>query len=131
MWFRRRRGEPPSRERLLEGVPMLNRNVRRGETSGRLRLTVPRNRTWLTRVLGLVFHIPREQVMELDAIGEEVLRLCDGRRTVKDIGRRLAQSRQLHEREAEAALLQYLRALVRRGVIGIAIPQRRKRKKRK
>jgi hypothetical protein len=131
VWFFRRRKEPPSRERLLRGVPVLNQMVEWQEHEGKVRLTIPRTGNWKTRILSLLFHIPKEHIVELDSVGEQVIRLCDGRRTVKEISRRLARSRHLNQREAEAALLQYLEGLVRRSIIGIAIPPPRKHRRRK
>jgi len=129
-WPRRRPKEAPSRERLLRGVPVRNEAATWEEKDGRTRITIPRTPTWKSRAVGLLFHVPREQVLELDEIGEEVVRMCDGKNTVKEIGRRLSKKRRLDEREAEAALLQYLQKLVQRGVIGIAIPPKRKRGRR-
>ena len=110
---------------------MRNRSVEEAEHGGRLRLTIPRTKNWITRPLSLLFHVPSEQIVELDPLGEEVFRMCDGRRRVKEIARELARRKHLNEREAEAALLQYLEGLVRRGIIGIAIPPQRKRRRRK
>jgi len=128
-WFRRRQKESPSRARLLRGVPVRNEAAEWGESEGRTRVSIPRTATWRSRALGLLFHVPKEQVIELDEIGDEVVRMCDGQNTVKEIARRLAKKRKLDEREAEAALLQYLQMLVKRGVIGIAIPRGRKRRR--
>jgi hypothetical protein len=129
-WLRRRRKEPPSRERLLRGVPVRNEVAEWSELEGKTRISIPRTPTWKSRALSLLFHVPKEHVIELDEIGNEVVRMCDGENTVKEIARRLAKKRKLDEREAEAALLQYLQMLVKRGVIGIAIPPERRKGRR-
>lgn len=129
-WLRRSPKEAPSRERLLRGVPVRNEAAEWSEKEGRTRVSIPRTATWKSRALSLLFHVPKEQIIELDEIGDEVVRMCDGKNTVKEIARRLAKRRKLDDREAEAALLQYLQTLVRRGVIGIAIPPERKRRRR-
>ena len=129
-WFRRGPKEPPSRDRLLRGVPLRNEAAEWRESEGRTRVSIPRTATWKSRALGLLFHVPKEHVIELDEVGDEVVRMCDGKNTVKEIARRLAKKRKLDDREAEAALLHYLQTLVRRGVIGIAIPPERKRGRR-
>jgi hypothetical protein len=127
-WFRRRPKESPSRERLLRGVPVRNEAAEWRESEGKTRISIPRTATWKSRALSLLFHVPKEHIIELDEVGDEVVRMCNGTNTVKEIARRLAKKRKLDEREAEAALLQYLQTLVKRGVVGIAISGGRKKK---
>ena len=128
--FRRR--EPfgtPDRERLLRGHPIRNEAITWEDRGEYIRVTVPRTKSWKARLLSILFIVPRERVFELDAVGSEVVRLCDGKKTVRKIADHLAETLKLNRREAEAALLGYLSMLVKRGIVGVAIPERRSRKR--
>ena len=63
--------------------------------------------------------------MELDSLGSEMVRLFDGKRNVEQIARHLANTRKMKRREAEVALLRYLQVLVKRGIVGLAVPEKR------
>ena len=76
-----------------------------------------------------MFTIPKEKVVELDEIGSDVVRLCEGKKTVREISDHLAKKLNLNRREAEASLLTYLNALVRRGVLALAVPEKQRGRK--
>jgi hypothetical protein len=89
------------------------------ETSaGQWRLTVPLKTTgWAARFL----RVPQQlnKTFELDELGKHVWDACDGRTSVRDVIRGLANRYHLNEREAEVATLAFLRTLMRKGLIGI------------
>lgn len=66
---------------------------------------------------------PPEQIgrkkLQLDALGTSVWKLLDGERTVKQIIQIFTQQQQVHRKEAEVAVTQFLRELGKRGLIGI------------
>ena len=66
---------------------------------------------------------PPEQIgqkkLQLDALGTSVWNLLDGQRTVKNIIQTFTQQQQVHRKEAEVAVTQFLRELGKRGLIGI------------
>lgn len=57
--------------------------------------------------------------LQLDALGTEVWDLIDGRRSVRKIIQRFAETHRLHPREAEVSVTRFLRELGKRGLIGL------------
>jgi hypothetical protein len=57
--------------------------------------------------------------VELDAVGAEVLGLCDGNRTVESIIENFAQHHKLSFRESQLSVTRFLQMLVERGLIAI------------
>ncbi len=75
---------------------------------------------WVQRVaawLGKSDGRGRIRKLQLDALGSQVWHLIDGRNTVEEIVRSFAQTHQLHHREAETAVVQFLRNLGQREII--------------
>ena len=54
---------------------------------------------------------------ELDSMGAEVLNMCDGQRSVRDMTQQFARKHQVGVNEAENAVVTFLRTMVRRGLI--------------
>jgi hypothetical protein len=73
-----------------------------------------------------VFRVPpgATKTFELDAIGVFVWNRCDGRHTVQQIIRKLADEYRLNLREAEVPTVQFLHTLARRGLIGLSVHRR-------
>ena len=57
--------------------------------------------------------------IELDAVGVEVYDQCDGRTSVRQIARRFAKQHQVDQREAEAAVANFIQMMVRKGLVSI------------
>ena len=57
--------------------------------------------------------------LQLDTLGTAVWELMDGKRTVRQITHDFAKSYQLHTREAEVSVFDFLRNLGKRGIIGL------------
>src|SRR5688572_3355612 len=70
-----------------------------------------------------VFRVPAgaTKTFELDAIGLFVWNRCDGRHTVQQIIRKLADEYRLNLREAEVPTVQFLHTLARKGLIGMTV----------
>jgi hypothetical protein len=65
-----------------------------------------------------------EAKIELDEIGSFVWDLCDGTRTVREMVAGLAEKYKLNRKEAEAALISFLRTLAGRNLVAIVILKR-------
>jgi hypothetical protein len=65
-----------------------------------------------------------ERRVVLDRVGAGVWGLCDGRRTVGEIVDVFAARHRLGFHESRTAVTPYLRELIRRGVLAIALPER-------
>ena len=118
----KRRENIVSRENLLRSRPVRNLAVDWENQGKTIRVKIPRGNSWRARLLSFLFFVPKERVVELDELGTEIVRLCDSKRTVAQLSEHLARTRKLNRREAEVAILRYLQLLVKRGILGLAVP---------
>jgi len=114
--------EPLRREQALAAVPVRTQVLRVEERdNGGLLLTVqvrpPRWHRWLGA------DTPLERSFGLDSFGREVYEMCDGRRTVRDVIAEFARRHRLEATEAELAVTRFLRLLMRKGLIALAVPR--------
>jgi hypothetical protein len=112
----------PTFDQMLDAIPTCNQAVRvepRGDT---VVLWVPiRRRFWLA---GLSWFLPfrKEKGVALDAVGSSVWSACDGRRRVEEIVEVFAERHQLRFHEARLSVSQFLRSLVERKLLVLAVP---------
>ncbi|MEI8196476.1 MAG: PqqD family protein, partial [Phycisphaerae bacterium] len=139
---------------LLAAVPIQNKLVRTAplpaaagtktaEIQGKgERLIAPRRLGFLQKLVGLPRRaaaagsgphgvLPTEKAFDLDELGAQVWHLCDGRHTVAEIIRTFAQTRRVNQREAQVAVLAFLRMLVRRNLVAVAGARTARKKRRK
>lgn len=67
------------------------------------------------------YHTERE--ISLDAIGSRIWRWCDGQRTVEDVIDLFQDSYAVSFHEARAAVVDYLRRLIQRGVLAVMLSE--------
>ncbi len=60
--------------------------------------------------------------VELDRLGTEVLRACDGRHTVEEMIENFAASHKLSFREAQLSVTTFLKQLTQRGLVAVVGP---------
>ena len=105
----------------LRAVPY--RNEMMGVTrrsNGGLLASIPMKRPrFLVPPLSWILPYSTHRRVELDALGAEVLDLCDGKRDVERIIEEFAASHKLTFRESQLAVTQFLRQLTRRGLTAI------------
>ncbi len=111
----------PSRREWLALKPVRNPGLTWREEEGVVVIEVRRVQNWKTRLLNLVFPLPEQHRVALDAIGSTVWRASDGDSTVEQIAKKLARELQIERREAEASLQQFFKELGRRGYIAFKI----------
>lgn len=91
--------------------------------SGVVLLSYPMKfRPWFTEIirrLGRESNKTWTKKVELDDLGTAVWDLIDGKLTVGQLIEKFAGKYQLHSKEAEVAVTQFLRELGKRGVIGL------------
>jgi hypothetical protein len=86
---------------------------------GSLRVTVRYNATRLQRFFGAP---PKyERPYTLDVLGRSVYEMCDGKRTVKEVIREFAREHQVARAEAAVAITQYMKTLVSKGLVAMAV----------
>ncbi len=122
-WFKSPRR--PSRRQLLAAIPVRNPLVReRGRDAGHepaayvLRLTAPLRPSRLREVLG---GKAAEKSFDLDDLGVFVWHAIDGRRTMEELIRHFAEEKKVTLREAEVAVLAFLKTLAQRNLIALAV----------
>lgn len=104
--------------RLLSAVPHKN-DAMKIEAAGQGALvSVPLSRPkWLVPPVSWILPWSQHRRVRLDEPGTEVLNLCDGNRTVEEVIERFAQEHKLSFREGQMAVTQFLRELLRRGIV--------------
>lgn len=124
-WFKSARTPPAiTREEALRHVPVKNPAVCETRLdSGEVQLTYPQQlrpfMAALSRRIGGGQTRPMERKLQLDALGTQVWDLVNGQRSVKSLIHSFAEAHQIHAREAEVAVTQFLRQLGRRGLIAL------------
>ena len=108
------------RRKSLEAIPVVNGGVKAtdGPAGLVLKVIVLRGSGFLARFQPAVM----ERRVELDEIGSFVFRLIDGKRTALDIVGAFVGRYRTNRREAELSCVEFLKSLVRRHVISIAVP---------
>lgn len=107
----------------LHSVPVRNEAVLRGPSpDGQVRLSVPLNQPAWSRSLRVLFPISKEKNVELDRLGGEIFRWCDGARTVEEIIDLHKDRWQLSFFESRAMILGFLRQLLRHDFIAMVAP---------
>lgn len=109
----------------MAAFPLRNdRLTVRPTDGGELSVTIPRRSDWLGKVLSVIFIVPKQRQVVLDAVGADVWALCDGSHTVADVIRAVADKYRLNRKEAEVSVTTYLRQLGKRGLLAFAVPKR-------
>ena len=110
---------------MLSAVVHRNHAARMEELSDGVLVTVPRRRPWwLAGPIRWMFSVGSERRVQLDALGSYVLSLCDGKRSVEDVIRQLMQRHQLSFQEARVSVMQFIKMLMERGVVGIEMKKK-------
>jgi hypothetical protein len=92
------------------------------EDDGRLRITVHSRKPWfLVPPFSWVIRPRFTKHYTLDRVGGGVWDLCDGTRAVEQIVESFAATQGLTFHEARASVTGYLRELVRRGALAVAV----------
>lgn len=107
---------------LLAMVPAKNQAIRVETKAEGLLLWVPLNRpAWMAGPLSYVLPFRKEKGIALDVIGTEVFLACDGDRKVETIIEEFALRHRLRFHEARQSVVTFLRWLVERKVIVLAL----------
>lgn len=122
----RRRGQkqlPKARSTasFLRAVPHVNQTMEthlRSDGSMLVSIPIPRPK-FLVPPLNWILPFSPYRRVELEPVGSGVLGMCDGRRTVEAIIEEFAIDHKLSFRESQLAVTQFLRQLMRRGLVVI------------
>lgn len=111
---------------MLRARPVRNHAVSReaGVLPQGLVLRIPRHRPkWLVPPLSWLLRVRATTRLNLDALGEQIWNLCDGQHTVEAMIEGFAKDHELTFHEARVAVTPYLRALIQRGAVAIALTE--------
>ena len=118
----------PTREEVLGLYPSRGDHIIWNHTKDdEVTIRIPRLNTWWIKIFSRVPYLPEERTIILDAIGAKVWELCDGKHSVAHIRDDLARCYNLHPREAEVSLLQYLQQLNKKRLVGYLWKKRSKK----
>ena len=124
MWFRRKKPRL-SREEALAAIPVRNPSVSSSrDDDGHVNLLLERQNNSRTRLLSVLFYVPKRKTIELDERGSFVWNLVDGETTVQSIIDRYRQRYTPDRRnwkEAELQVVEFLRMLAKKRLIAMAI----------
>jgi hypothetical protein len=110
---------------MLSAIPVPNRaaTITR-DAAGNVRITVRGQAArGIGRPLAWLFNIKRDRTLELDRLATRIWELCDGTRSVEQVIATFADDCHLTFHEARAAITGYLKLLVRRAALVIAMPK--------
>lgn len=118
------KSQPISRTEALGCIPVRNpRVVESRMDSGEMLLSYPETLSpWFSGILRLMkkpSEIRRMRKLQLDILGASVWDLVDEKSSVTDIVASFAKLHRLYPKEAEISVIQFLRELGRRGIIGM------------
>ena len=116
-----------TRQQALAAKPVQLAKCTVAETpDGGAKLKVPLKPT---RIAGTVLAHAGRLDQDLRAGGDRLLRLeqCDGKTSVQQIIRRLARQYNMSLRETEVSTVAFLQTLVRKGLVGMAVPEKKDR----
>lgn len=109
---------------MLKARPVRNSLIKwEKDDNGLVSLVVPQKETTWVNVISKVFMLPKSRVVALDELGSVVWSMCDGHNTINGIIGFLRNKYKLTRKEAETSLFAYFRMLVKRGMIGFAVPK--------
>lgn len=119
-----------TREQSLSAIPVRNQAVEvTRDEAGLVSISIPRKKTWWVDALAKVFFVPEEKRVGLDEIGSYVWDLCDGRNNVRTIVGEFQKKYKLNRKEAELSMLNYLKILAKRRLVGLMIKEPRESKR--
>ena len=115
---------PPvlDRRQALAGVPEFNSHVKCSENGGTGTLTLVVTMKRRADFLGKFQPKSWERNIELDELGSFVAGLIDGKRTALEIVEAFVTRFKINRREAELCTMQFLKSLIERNVISVAVP---------
>jgi hypothetical protein len=118
-------GTRPSGIDLLGAIPHVNDAVRLHEGSrGGLLAEVPIKRPrWLVPPLSWILPFSERRRVRLDVLGARILDMCDGKSTMERIVERFAAANRLSFREAQLAVMSFMRLLTERGLVAVVGPE--------
>jgi hypothetical protein len=129
--FKKREQPRLTKEDLLSSRPVLNQAISWSVNDQQeIQITIPRRKAWWASMLSKIIYTPKERIVALDEVGTFVWNMIDRHVTVREMIGELSKQYNLNRREAEAALIEYLRQLAKKNFVGFEVPRQRRAQKR-
>jgi len=121
----KKQAAPVIREELLKSYPVRNPTVK-AETNekGQVTITIPLKSA--PRWMRFFISPPEKKTLVLDDLGSYVWQRCDGSHTFEDIINQMASDFKFTKIEASASLIEFMKTLVKRGLIAFAVKEESK-----
>ncbi len=112
-----------SRDQAFSACPVHRPGIRMlSADDGDALLLVVKRPPFRSKLLERLAPVVRERRIELDEIGAQVWHWIDGRRTVRELVRAFSDKFGVNHREAEVAVVEFLKSLMTRGLISMEVP---------
>ena len=117
------KGIQVSQENFLKARPVRNPGLDWSEAQKRIRITIPRKKTLLPKIMSKILPSAREKSIVLDEQGSFIWKLCDGNVSIRAIAESLNAEYDMPISHAEAALDLYFVQLSKKGLVGFILPK--------
>lgn len=124
--FHRRKGGRPTltREQSMAARPVRNPSLEWSlNDDDEATINIPRRKDTQGRFLAWMFFIPESRPLSLDAVGTFVWENCNGENSVSDLIDLMAKEYNVARKEVEVSLIEYLKRLGQRGMVGFLVPR--------
>ena len=124
--LKRRKQPRLTKDDLLASRPVLNQAVKWYLNDEQvIQIDIPRRETLWVNLLSKVIYTPEKRTIALDEVGTTVWQMIEQGKTVSTMIKQLATQFKLNRREAEASLIEYLRTLAKKKLVGFEVPRSR------
>lgn len=112
-----------NRVRMLLAIPVRNEAVRWHEMEGQVEIEYDLHLRWGGAWLKRLMGADKARRFTLDEMGGFVWQMIDGTRNVRELVDRLAEKYKLEQVESHAALLAFLRNMMKKRLVGLYVPE--------
>jgi len=112
-----------SRGQMLTSVPVRNEAVNWEEKNGQVEIVCDLRLRWGGKFFQRMAGVEQGKRFSLDEMGGYVWQCVDGTKNVRELVDMLAQKYKLEQVEAHAALLAFLRNMMKKRLIGLYVPE--------
>lgn len=106
----------------MKARPVRNPELDWSEDSKRIRITLPKKKSFVRNTLARILPSAREKRIVLDEQGSFIWKLCDGKASIRTIAESLNAEYNMPVSRAEAALDVYFVQLSKKGLVGFILP---------
>ncbi len=111
-----------TKDDIMNSIPLKNESLEYEKNEqGETVVIMKRKFTWWLKILSKLFYLSDRKVITLDELGTEILNMCDGKISFRNMVDRFSERYKLNLKEAETSIMAYLKSLSERKIIAFAI----------